>query len=213
MAKIYPRTCLSSLSSSSSSSFSSPPSTSYITSKKEVFTIWMKSLVFNGNGCTVYDSHGKIIYRMDNYDQKHSSQVHLMDLKGNLLFTIFKKKLGIFRCWEAYKYNGLNLVKGKPWFRAKKVCRIFKGSESPTSRQVTVGLLDNDSFGIEGFSGKVACKIVNQGGESVAKVMQKQSTEGIGFGKDVMKLVVEANVDHSLVIGLVVVYSLMNNRM
>ena len=65
-----------------------PTCSSYMTSKKETFTISMKSLVFHGNGCTVFDSNEEIIYRIDNYDKKSSNEVHLMDLRGKVLFSI-----------------------------------------------------------------------------------------------------------------------------
>ncbi|KAL5698615.1 hypothetical protein ACHQM5_029630 [Ranunculus cassubicifolius] len=195
MAKIHPN--------SNSTTSSSSCTTSNC---KETFTIWMKSLVFNGNGCTVYDSHGEIVYRMDNYDTNHSNQVHLMDLKGNLIFTILKKKLSIFRCWEAYRYSGSNLEEGKPWFRVKKA--MLKRDEASIMNALT------PVYRIQGCSsGKVACKIVNQAGELVAEVMRKQSASGIVLGEDVLKLVIEPNVDHSLAMAFVIVYNLMNRRM
>lgn len=60
----------------------------YLTTEQETFTIWMKSLVFNTNGCTVFDSKGKIIYRVDNYNSKSCREVYLMDLSGHVLFTL-----------------------------------------------------------------------------------------------------------------------------
>jgi uncharacterized protein YxjI len=62
-----------------------------ITSKQETFTLWMKSLVLNGKGCTVFDSNGQIAYRVDNYNSNHRDRVDLMDQRGNTLFTILKK--------------------------------------------------------------------------------------------------------------------------
>ncbi|XP_062193542.1 protein LURP-one-related 4-like [Phragmites australis] len=35
---------------------------------EQVYTLWMKSLVFNGNGCTVYGADGSVAFRVDNYD-------------------------------------------------------------------------------------------------------------------------------------------------
>ena len=64
---------------------------SYVSSRRETFTIWMKSLVMQGNGCTVYNENGEIVYRMDNYDEKCSNEVDLMDLQGKVLFTIIRK--------------------------------------------------------------------------------------------------------------------------
>lgn len=64
-------------------------SLTYISSKRENFTVWMKSLVMRGNGLTVYNNeNGKIVYRIDNYDQRHIKEVYLMDLCGNIIFTI-----------------------------------------------------------------------------------------------------------------------------
>ena len=57
----------------------------------EVFTIWMKSLVLNGSGCTVYDSAGSIVYRVDNYGARRAADVCLMDLAGNVVLQILKK--------------------------------------------------------------------------------------------------------------------------
>lgn len=93
MARIYPQ-------SPSSSSSSSPPSSpsSYMTSKRETFTVWMKSLVYHGNGCTVFDSNGEIVYRIDNYNTKCSREVHLMDLHGRVLFSI-RQKVRFFLCF------------------------------------------------------------------------------------------------------------------
>lgn len=82
MIKVHPLAANSAVSSSSSN---------YVTSRREAFTVWMKSLVMQGNGCTVYNENGEIVYRIDNYDEKCGSEVYLMDLQGNLLFTILRK--------------------------------------------------------------------------------------------------------------------------
>ena len=59
-------------------------------SKRERYTVWMKSLVFHSNGCTVYNSDGNIVYRVDNYDTKGTREAYLMDLRGTVLCTIHK---------------------------------------------------------------------------------------------------------------------------
>ncbi|KAK0587398.1 hypothetical protein LWI29_022170 [Acer saccharum] len=64
-----------------------------MTSRREKFTIWMRSLICHTNGCTVYDSNGDIVYRVDNYDQKCRDKVYLMDLRGQVLFTIRTKEV------------------------------------------------------------------------------------------------------------------------
>lgn len=88
MAKVHPNKS-NYLSTTSSSSFSSIiPSNFYVSPRRETFTLWMKSLVYHGNGCTVYDSNGNIVYRIDNYNSKRSKEVHLMDRNGKVLFSI-----------------------------------------------------------------------------------------------------------------------------
>lgn len=69
---------------------------------RESFTIWMKSLVCHTNGCTVFDSKGEIVYRVENYDTKGCREIHLMDLQGQVLLTILKKVLYICICILEY---------------------------------------------------------------------------------------------------------------
>lgn len=78
MAKIFPQ---------------KPIFSPFMTFKRETFTVWMKSLVCHTNGCTVFDSNGDIIYRVENYDTKCNDEVYLMDLRGRVLVTIRRKVL------------------------------------------------------------------------------------------------------------------------
>ena len=79
-------------SSSPASSSSPPPATSSAGEQmRKVFTVWMKSLVLNGHGCTVYDSGGGIVYRVDNYGSRCSGSVCLMDLDGAVVLNVVKK--------------------------------------------------------------------------------------------------------------------------
>lgn len=128
MAKVYPQTAPS-------------PSSSSLCSETESFTIWMKSLIYHTNGCTVFDSNGDIVYRVDNYDRKCSREVYLMDLRGNVLFTIRKKvskrkwRFLRFWCWivEIRRFNPRFLV---------NFCRNFRfledgtGSDGSNRREV-----------------------------------------------------------------------------
>lgn len=70
----------------------SSATSSYFTSKQETFTIWMKSLILNGKGCTVFDSQGQILYRVDNYNCRTVDEPFLMDQNGTVLFTIRNQK-------------------------------------------------------------------------------------------------------------------------
>ncbi|KAI3871177.1 hypothetical protein MKW98_015077 [Papaver atlanticum] len=205
--RVHPQASLSPSSSSSSSS-----SSSCITSKAEVFTIWMKSLVMNSNGCTVFDSNGEIIYRIDNYHKKCSNKVYLMDLSGNILSTILKKRLRMFGRWEGYNGSYISKVdQEKPWFQVRKPFRVLNKVHYNVS--VSMGSSNDSLYTIQRLDSKMGCKILDQAGNVVAEMKQKQSRFGVGLGDDVLTLMVESNVDHSLILGLIVVHGLINHKL
>ncbi|KAK9276046.1 hypothetical protein L1049_007022 [Liquidambar formosana] len=203
MARVHPHT-------------PSPPSSSsssYLTLKREIFTIWMKSLVIQGNGCTVFNSNGEIVYRIDNYDKKCSNEVYLMDLRGRVLFTIRRRKLRVFGRWNGYKCNGSMVKNEIPCFQVRKNYRLLRGD---SSCQVTVRPVEGcqaTCYRFEGLAGKAAFKIIDSEGGLVAEVKQKQTSSGIQFGDDVLTLVVEPQKDHALIMALVSVYGLICHRM
>ncbi|KAL0408251.1 UNVERIFIED_CONTAM: protein LURP-one-related 2 [Sesamum radiatum] len=108
----------------------------YSSSEREVFTVWMKSLVISSNGCTVFNSKGDIVFRVDNYQTRRSTEILLMDYNGQVLFSIRRK------------------------------------------------------------------------------VMQKQSQAGgVSLGDDVLSLMVEPQIDQSLIMALVIVYGMINHKL
>ncbi|KAJ9555244.1 hypothetical protein OSB04_009858 [Centaurea solstitialis] len=194
MARVFPQT--------SSSSSPSP----YISLKPESFTIWMKSLVFNTHGCTVYNSKGDIVYRVDNYDNKCGQEVYLMDIRGKVLYSIQQKtKFRIFGCCDGYKWDDCNSEK-QLCFRVRK------------HRSVCVNSCDHKARGcaykIVKMDGKSEFKIVDedQDGALIAEIKQKQTTTGINLGNDVFTLTVQPNIDHSLIMAIIMVYGLINNQ-
>ncbi|XP_025819327.1 protein LURP-one-related 11-like isoform X1 [Panicum hallii] len=76
------------------SSPSASPSQQQGEQKPAVYTVWMKSLVFNGNGCTVYGADGCVAYRVDNYGCRGGREVFFMDRAGNNLIRIQRKEMG-----------------------------------------------------------------------------------------------------------------------
>ncbi|KAG9459783.1 hypothetical protein H6P81_004291 [Aristolochia fimbriata] len=180
--------------------FAAPSTSSCMTSGRESFTIWMKSLVFNGRGCTVFDSRGEIVYRIDNYNQKHGDTVFLMDLRGR------------YKCEEG---STSTTTKEKPSFTVTGRPRwVLNRSGSPCCN-ATVRWDDQNQissrYKIEAF--KSGFKIVDPKGGLVAEVKQKCTSSGVALGDDVFRMGVEGNVDHSLIMAIVVVYSLMNHNM
>ncbi|KAL5551718.1 hypothetical protein UlMin_001894 [Ulmus minor] len=180
-----------------------------LSSQRENFTIWMKSLVFHTNGCTIYNSKGQIVFRVDNYEEKCSDEVHLMDGKGKVLCTIRKKGLRPFGGWNGYRSSCSNLKKEKPWFQVKRYCRALMGNN--LACQVSVG---RDKYRIIRLEGKLAgFRIINLDGNIIAEAKQKLSSSGVVLGDDVLTLEVESNEDHSLIMALVTVYGLSRRKM
>ncbi|XP_054780040.1 protein LURP-one-related 11-like [Prosopis cineraria] len=174
----------------------------------------MKSLILNGNGCTVFNSQGQIAYRVDNYDIRCAHEVFLMDPKGNVLFTILRKRHKFTRVWEGYRYNN---DQKEPNFRvrsSKLGCRVQR--EGLTTYEVMLGLDKNQPYShtIESSTGKSSfCKISDQFGGLVAWLKRKKASCGVDLGEDVLSMVVEPNIDLSLIMGLVVAYCLINSKM
>ncbi|KAI5328882.1 hypothetical protein L3X38_028279 [Prunus dulcis] len=206
MAKVHPLS-ISKTDDASTASTSSCSNNKYVTSKRETFTIWMKSLVMQGKGCTAFDENGEIVYRIDNYDAKHSNEVYLMDLRGKLLFTVCEKKMCFFPSWKGYKNNGAN----KPLFQVRKSCRSILGKKG-FAYKVTMRS-DGSCYRLEGLNGKSSeFRITDSNGGVVAETKRKQSSSGVVLGDDVFTLVVEPHVDHSFIMALVTVYGLIRHQ-
>ncbi|XP_061988558.1 protein LURP-one-related 11-like [Rosa rugosa] len=205
MAKVHPLTVVPTEDASSSTTSCS---NKYMTSKRETFTVWMKSLLMQGNGCTAFNETGEVVYRIDNYDDKHSNEVFLMDLRGKVLFTLCEHKMGVFTRWKGYAADGT-----KPMFRVRKSCRSIFGNEESSSYKVTMGS-DSSFYSLKSLSaGKSAAfRITDSNGRVVAEAKRKQSSSGVVLGDDVLSLVVEADVDHSFIMALVTVYGLIKRQ-
>ncbi|KAK8464996.1 hypothetical protein PHAVU_010G123600 [Phaseolus vulgaris] len=186
-----------------------PSTTCSFTCKQETLTLWMKSLVLNGKGCTVFDSNGQIAYRVDNYNCKHRDEVHLMDQNGDILFTMLKKQYKLSRFWEGYRFPATRNDQKGPCFRVSKTYKISRGG---SIYEVELGLDKNQPYihKIESSTCTSACKISNEVGVVVAELRRKKSHSGVDLGEDVFTMVVEQNIDLSLVMGLVVAYNLIN---
>ncbi|ESQ48551.1 hypothetical protein EUTSA_v10022232mg [Eutrema salsugineum] len=190
-------------------------SSPYLTTGKESFTIWMKSLVFNTNGCTVFDSKGNIIYRVDNYNSKSCREVFLMDLHGRVLFTLRRQKFGLFKTWEGYRPSRTaESTTNLEYFRLKNNIFQIPNKDSSSSYRVITGSCRNDeqycykmvtrgsSLGIEDNCGRI-----------VAEVKRKKLRNGLELGEDVLTMMVESQVDHSFIIGLFLTHSLINCKL
>lgn len=128
-----------------------------------------------------------------------------------------------FGRWEGYKWRGQK-QEPRPWFTVTRpVIRPFQWSHGrpasssscefrcdTTGRVMRYTIADECRAG----SGKQGCRIVDEAsGVVVAEVKRKVTASGVALGEDVLSLVVEPGTDLSLVVGLVLVYGLMNRTM
>ncbi|CAO1947150.1 unnamed protein product [Urochloa humidicola] len=201
MAKIQP------LPAASSSPSSTDDCQSLQLRGEQVYTVWMKSLVFSGNGCTVYGADGSVAFRVDNYGCRGGRDVFFMDHAGKTLIKIQRKSFGMFRRWEACRYfaGGEDFgEKTRPWFTVQKA----------RSGVVAVRIHGSGrTYTIDGCARKSEYKISGAGGEVVAAIGRKQTASGVVLGEDVLRLTVGPEVDRLLVLGMVVVCGLMNRCM
>ncbi|CAM0873140.1 unnamed protein product [Alopecurus aequalis] len=182
--------------------------------QREVFTIWMKSLVLNGSGCTVFDSDGRIVYRVDNYGSHNSVDVCLMDITGSVVLQVLKR----FGRWDGYRLGNWktkepDAPRGRPWFTV--VSKKWGGGpscefRSDRGRAVRYKM---DGGRRRQQAARASWIVDAATGVAVAEVKRKLTATGVSLGEDVLTLVVEPNVDHSLIMGLLVVHGLINHSM
>ncbi|CAH8342892.1 unnamed protein product [Eruca vesicaria subsp. sativa] len=190
-------------------------SSRHVTTEKESFTIWMKSLVFHTNGCTVFDSKGNIIYRVDNYNSKSAREVYLMDLHGHVLFTLRRRqKFGLFHTWEGYRSHETGTAESTPnleYFRVKSnIFQVLRKGSSYSYRVITGSSSNDEEYRYKMVTKGSSLRIEDICGRVVAEVKRKQSREGLELGDDVLTMMVESQVDHSFIIGLVLTHRLIN---
>ncbi|KAL6839919.1 hypothetical protein ACP4OV_029729 [Aristida adscensionis] len=183
--------------------------------QQAVYTVWMKSLVFSGSGCTVYGADGGVAFRVDNYACRGGREVFFMDRAGNALIRIRRKGFGVFRRWEACRCvdggagDGEGLreeTAARPWFGVRKA---GKGAAA-----VTMHGGGGRAYRIDGCARKSEYRIVGAADGAVAAAIgRKQTASGVVLGEDVLTLTVGPEVDHLLALGLVVVCGLMNRSM
>jgi uncharacterized protein YxjI len=166
----------------------------------------MKSLVFNGSGCTVYTPDGGVAFRVDNYGSRGGREVFFMDRDGSTLIRIRRKGLGVFRRWEVCRCtHDAGEEEATPWFTVRPA---EKGGAA-----VAMHGGAGTCYRVDGCAGKSEYRVIGVDAAVVAEVARKQTAAGVVLGEDVLSLTVGPEVDQLLVLGLVVVRGLMNRSL
>ena len=98
MTKVYPKAVIPNLVAPERHRFL--PESSTAGRSPVVLTVWKKSLLFNCDGFTVFDTKGNLVFRVDNYAAGNKAEVVLMDSSGHSLITIRRKVINhlIYLC-------------------------------------------------------------------------------------------------------------------
>ncbi|KAJ4832508.1 hypothetical protein Tsubulata_000063 [Turnera subulata] len=170
-----------------------------------VLTVWKKSLLFNCNGFTVYDSKGNLVYRVDNYMAASGTkgEIVLMDAAGKPLHTIRRKRLSLVDNWLVY--DGESSV--NPRFAARKHVNILNNkSLAHVSQGGTNGSGKNNVlYEVEGSYAQRSCGVYDEKKRMVAEIKKKEAAVGgVAFGCDVFRLVIGPEIDPSLAMAIVI---------
>lgn len=180
-------------------------------------TVWKKSLVFNGNGYTVYDSSGNLVFRVDNYAYDAKHQLFLMDAAGNVLLTLLHKRLSLNNRWEAYRGDRYGSEIEPAFSVIKSVSTLFSRSKqsakvvlNPAKRQ-NMKLCDYEIDG--SLCNRVfSFTVFGPSREIIAQAKRKVATPEIMLGNDVLSLVVQPGIDQAFVMGLLIIFNQIISR-
>ncbi|KAF8407325.1 hypothetical protein HHK36_006452 [Tetracentron sinense] len=172
-----------------------------------VLTVWKKSLLFNGNGFTVFDANGNLVFRVDNYVSGNKGEILLMDAAGKPLLTIRRKRLSVGDNWLVF--DGETAV--NPLFSVKK-CINFLNLKSLAHVSTSGGSSGNGNnssnknavYEIEGSYAQRCCAVYDEKRRCVAEIKRKEAVGGVALDLDVFRLILQPEVDPVVSMALVI---------
>lgn len=167
-------------------------------SPPETLTVWRKSLLFNCNGFTVFDTEGNLVFRVDKYAKsRNSGEIVLMDGAGNPLLTVRRKSLSLIEQWQIYE--GEEAV--NPILSVRKNLRFL---QSKSLAQVTPSPGGGGMYAVEGSYGRRCCTVYDERRRAVVEIRRKETKSGVAFGIDVFRLVVQPDFDAPVAMAIVI---------
>ncbi|MED6171498.1 hypothetical protein PIB30_041252 [Stylosanthes scabra] len=176
------------------------------TEKETQLTVLKTCLFFAGDGFTVYDCKGQLVFRVDSYgpDARDRDELVLMDPNGRCLLTVRRKRPSLHQRWEGFK--GERREGDKPMFSVKRSSIIGRSS-------VTVEVYDKpgEEYHIEGCFSHRSCTVFNSSKEAVAEIKRKvDPTTSVMLGKEVFSLCVKPPFDAAFAMAFVLVLDQIN---
>ncbi|KAI3892089.1 hypothetical protein MKW92_048149 [Papaver armeniacum] len=172
----------------------------------EVLTVWKKSLLFNSDGFTVFDTKGNLVFRVDNYQSGSKKEIVLMSGTGKPLLTIRRKRSSFADNWMVFdgetSVSPLFLVKKPVNFLASKdlahviSCQSINGLNSSSNK--------NLMYEIIGSYAQRCVAVYDNRKRLVAEIQRKEAKGGVSLGGDVFKLTVQPELDQTVAMALVI---------
>ncbi|KAJ8484588.1 hypothetical protein OPV22_017073 [Ensete ventricosum] len=163
-------------------------------------TVWRKSLLFHGDGFTVFDAKGNLVFRVDNYASGRKGEIVLMEADGKPLLTIRRKKLSLGDHWLIYQGEEM----ANPRFAVKKHVNLISSRSvvhvTPCSSRAKSCL----AYEVEGSYSRRCCAVYDDGRRQLAQIKRKEPVGGVAFGADVFRLIVEPGFDATLAMAIVI---------
>ncbi|KAJ0975430.1 hypothetical protein J5N97_017395 [Dioscorea zingiberensis] len=179
-----------------------------------VWTVWKKSsMAFHGtDGFSVYDSSGKLAFRVDNYSRKHkffSGELLLMDGSGRPLLVLHPQIFSMHDGWKGYRSDDelRNIVSRSHVFSMGRRSILQSSDEAEVYMLSSTGHLpQKPDFRIEGCFWRRCCSILTGTGNVVAEISRKKvKNMSVFFGDDVFTIVIKPGVDCELIMAFMVV--------
>ncbi|XP_059645669.1 protein LURP-one-related 5-like [Cornus florida] len=185
-----------------------------------VLTVWKRSsMTFQGtDGFTVFDSHGTLAFRVDNYTRKSpcsTGGLVLMDGTGKALLSLKPQILSMQLQWNAYRGGEDECGKSSRLFAMRRPISLINNSSKYEAEIFiggpTKGSQPTPDFRIEGSFARRNCKIIKTSTSSpsgqvlVAKISRKKVNKTVMLNDDVFSLQVQPGFDLQLIMAFVVV--------
>ncbi|XP_068648995.1 protein LURP-one-related 5-like [Aristolochia californica] len=168
-------------------------------------TVMKTSLFFAGDGFTVYDCKGVLVFRVDSYgpDWRDKGEIVLMDGSGKCLLTVRRKRPSLHHRWEGFL--GERTDGQKPIFSVRR-SSIIGRSNFTVEVYSTSSVPQMEEYQIEGSFAHRCCTFYNSSRDLVAETKRKVAVSAnVVLDKDVFLLCVKPGFDGAFAMGLVLV--------
>ncbi|KAK6943309.1 LURP-one-related [Dillenia turbinata] len=153
-----------------------------------LLTVWKRSLLFNGNGFTVFDANGNLVFRVDNYVARNKAHILLLDAQGRPLLNLRRKRLGLRLgdYWLVFEGESQAI----PRFAVKKNVSLLSYYYFKSLAHVILSKNNNDKnkvvYEIQGSYTQRNCCVYDDKRRCLAEMKRKEAA----FGTDVFRLIV-----------------------